>query len=346
MVPENGLPTLEEVAAQFMKEGTADPVTEPDTVTHTKVDPDGEPAKKEPIPSNEDPADLKPSLEDEADRIEKEAQADAEAKKPVKRDPAAARFAALAKRDREVRQRAQEAEQRQAAIEARERAIQERESRLAAAKKHPLDLLKEHGYTYQDATQAVLGGYTPKEPDPTDAKLDERLSPMAAEFAEMKKTLAERDAVLSELQRRAVESAQREVRQSIETAAVESGCEFITKIGDEAYVLVQDVISEHYKKYKRILNYSEACGRVEKYYEDRFEKLASAPKVQSRLAPTTEKNPKAPSSKTPVNPPAKESPKTLTQSLSSGGNRAKIDVDKLNKHEAIEYLTTQLRFID
>ncbi len=341
MVPENGLPTLEEVAAQFTKDFSP----EVDAVVATEENVNPEKIVVADVQTDEEKA---ASLEDEATRIAKEAQTET-VKKPVekepKRDPQAARFAALARRDRELRQRQTEADQRIAAAEARERAAQERETRLASAKKHPLDLLKEHGFTYQDATTAVLGNYTPKEPDAVDTKLDERLSPMAAEFAEMKTKLAERDAVLNELQRRAVESAQREVRQSIETAAVESGCEFIAKIGDEAYVLVQDVISEHYKKYKRILNYSEACGRVEKYYEDRFEKLASAPKVQSRLAPTTEKNPKAPLSKTPVST-AKEPPQTLTQSLSSGSNRAKIDVDKLNKQDALAYLTTQLRFLD
>jgi hypothetical protein len=311
-------------------------------------------AKVEPPPVDQTPEDIVHKAVDEKtiqtsdkqDPIEAAVEADAAKEAPPeepppapKKDPQAARFAALARRDREARQRIQDAENRLKMAEEREKQIQERETRLAAAKKHPIDLLKEHGYSYADATQAMLGNYKPAEPDPVDTKLSEKLNPLSKQVEELKAVQDQVQASLLELQKYRVEIAQRELRQSIEEAAKQGEFKYVEALGDEAYALVQDVITEFYKKHKRILNYDEACGRVDKYYKDRYSKLASVSAVPAPSA--TQKTPPV---KPSANKSAKES-KTLTNSLTQS-NRATVDVDAMSPAEARAYLATKLRFLD
>jgi hypothetical protein len=257
---------------------------------------------------------------------------------PPKKDPQAARFAALARRDREARNREAELARKQEEVDTRVRQIEAREAEVRAAKR-PLDILKAHGYSYSDATQDALGGYTPKEPDAMDVRLQERLSPVDLKLQELNATIAELKTKQEELDSVTKTNAQREVRQNIVKAAEDSGCEYITALGEEAYNLVQEVISEHWRIHKRILNYNEACGRVEAYYDDRVKKLESASKLKSRLVTSdpTKVTPK-PSS---VSTSANGSPKTLTQSLQTG-TRAKPDLDKLSSREAQAYLVANV----
>lgn len=335
------LPTIDELAAQLEK--TANPVPDvpdqQDVVTHKASDEKTvEPAKVDDPPADDDP-DVKAALET---AINDKPAASAPPDPAPKKDPASARFAALARREREARQKQADAENRAKAVEDRERQLLERETRLKAVK-NPLDLLKEHGYSYADATQAILGGYKPAEPDPVDTKLSEKLNPVSEQVAELRKAQAEALAAIEELKAHRVEVARREVRQSIQAAAQEGGFEYINVMGDEAYTLVEDVIGEHYKKYKRILSYTEACDRVERYYDEKAQKLRATKKYNAAASTA------APSTKTPTKPSnapvsAKES-KTLTNSLSASA-RAKIDIDKLGKNDAIAQLAGQLRYLN
>lgn len=321
------LPTIDEILADAEKRANPDNKV----VVKSETTSDDDPAPVDPGDPNPEP-----SVDDEVAALA----AKVDPKPEPKKDVAAARFAALARREREARQLREEADNRVKAAEERERKLAEQDERRRAIK-NPLDLLKEHGYSYADATQAVLGGYKPAEPDPVSTKLDEKLNPVAEQVKQLKQAQDEITQALQEIQKHRVEIAQREVRQAIEQTAKEGSYEFIANVGDEAYTLVQDVISEFYKKHKRILNYNEACDRVEKYYEDRFETLAKASKVQSRLVPATQIQ--APAKPNPASvKPAKES-KTLTQSLSTSA-RAKTDIDKLSKADALAQLAATLRY--
>ncbi len=334
MPPE--LPTLEAILTEFEAKASTPTTTKPavdETVTTTDV-----------APGTTAVAGVTEAVVETVDPVEAAAEVVAPEVVPVKKDPQAARFAALARREKEARQYRQEAEQRVKDIEAREKAIQERETRLTAAKKHPLELLKEHGYSYADATQAVLGNYKTPEVDPIVSKVDEKLNPLTEQMTQLREAQEQINSSLQELQKHRVEIAQREVRQAIESTAKDNGFDFIVAAGDEAYGLVQDVITAFYQKHKRILNYNEACDRVEKYYQERFDKLAAAPKVQSRFVPsaTQSKVTVKPIGSVPVKS-AKES-KTLTQSLNTSA-RAKTDIDSLSRNDALAELATRLRYI-
>lgn len=258
-----------------------------------------------------------------------------------KKDASAARFAALARREREARALKDAQERRAQEIEAKAKELADAEMRLKAARQNPLELLKEAGLTYADVTAAMLGQHKPKEPDPVDLKLDERVKPLSDDLAELKKAKDEITQALQELQAHRVEIAKREVRQAIEATAKDGGFEYINALGTEAYTLVEDVIAQYYKKHKRILNYNEACDKVERYYEERAQKLLATSKVQSRFASAS--TPQKTQTPQRTSPPAKES-KTLTQSLSQG-TRAKPDVDKMSNRDALEFLASTLKYV-
>ncbi len=323
------------------------------------------------------PAEKLPSIEEIATKLEKAAQSDAtnEKKEPTiaeaaspelnapvvgvvdepvakappkvvevappepKKDPAAGKFAALARREREARQREEAAQRRMAEIEERAKAIDEKELRISAAKR-PTEILKAHGISYADVTQDVLGDYNAPEPDPMDVKLSERLTPLAEENKALKADLAKMQEQLASIQSDRVEVAKREVAQAIQQSARDGGCELIEAVGDEAYTLVQEVIRNFWHQHKKVLSYREACDKVEEYYVNAVSKLVETPKMKSRYAPPT---PTAPSKSSPKKEVA-ERPNTLTQSLTQGKSATRPDIDKLPKHEALAVLATQLRF--
>lgn len=265
----------------------------------------------------------------------------AEPAEQPKKDPMASRFAAIARREKEFRAEKQAFERRAQDMEQRMKQIEEREQKIGSAKR-PTEILKAHGFSYQDATQDVLGAYQEPERDPLDVKLEEKLTPIDARMKSLDEKIAQYEKALADIQSERSQAAARELQSSIRDAAKTGGFELIVEVGDAAYGLVQDVMVEYAKKHNKVLNYDEACDIVEKYYESFAEKFASTQKIKSRFAAPQP----APTQKSPVQKSeAKESPKTLTNSLSQA-SRAKPNVDEMSKQDALAYLATQLRFND
>jgi hypothetical protein len=265
---------------------------------------------------------------------------------PEKKDPLAAKFAALSRREKESRERHQDIERRlaeadriRAENEARAAKLEERERALTTAKR-PLDILKAHGISYADVTQDMVGNYQEPETDPIDTKLSERLSPINTENNALKERLAKAEEALAAIQAERVETAKRDVVSAIQRTAEENGCEMIAHVGEEAITLVQHVIRNYWDTHKKVLSYKEACDKVEEYYIDRVSKLADTPKMKSRLAPP----PPVPTKPATKSRDASERPNTLTQSLTQGQRASRPNIDQMPKHEALALLATQLQF--
>lgn len=258
-------------------------------------------------------------------------------KEEPKKDFMAAKFAALSRREKQAREREQELERRQAEVEARLAAAAEREAKVGAAKR-PLDILKAHGFKYEDVTEDYLGVYKEPEKDPADVKLDERLSPVTKEMETLKTQLEEARNLLAEFQQERQQRAMQEVDSAIVSTAKENGHECMLAAGDEAVALVKEVITQFYHKNKKVLSYAEACDRVEAYYTDRASKFAETEKIRSKFASASV----TPAKQKPASE-AKERPNTLTQAHSSG-SRAKPNVDEMPKSDALAFLTSQLRY--
>ena len=267
---------------------------------------------------------------------------------PEKKDPMAAKFAALARREKEARARAEQAERAaqenatlRAQIEERAKQIEEREAAIRAAKR-PSEILKAHGISYADVTQDVLGSYEAPEPDPVDTKLVEKLTPIESENKALREKLTVLESSLAEIQTERAQFHQQQIRAEIARIAKDSGHELILEVGDEAYTLVQLVQQDYRQRYKQDLSFKDACDKVEAYYDSAVTRLANTPKIKSRLAPTSAVPPKQTSPKKEV----AERPTTLTNSLSQGSRAKQVDIDKLPKHEALAVLATQLRYKD
>jgi hypothetical protein len=260
----------------------------------------------------------------------------AEPKKEPVKDANSVRFGALARKEKEARQRLQDADNRLKAADERERALQEREAKLTGTKfKNPIKLLQEHGFSYQDATNAVLGGFEEAADDPIDVKM----RPHVEKFDKFASNTEKLQAELAELKQQLTSQRQQESMQQvvkeINSTLADDKFEYTRSMGEDGVDFVKEVMVEYYKANDRLLDYEEACQIAEDYYENEYlTRLLATKKIQSRL-------PKGAPQATPSKKP--EAKPTLTNDLATGGG-AIVDIDKMTKEEAIAYLSKKLQF--
>jgi hypothetical protein len=321
---EQDLPSIDDVAAKFSGTAAERPVGDGSGTGGTSSDPNA-------VQENGTPA--------SAEVVEAAPEAVKEpVKEAPKKDPQSSRFAALARREKAFRDEQQKVAQRQAEIEARERAIQDREARLQAAKKRPLDLLKEHGFQYNDALQDFMGGYKPAEEDPVDAKL----RPLKDKWDKFEPNLEalkqEIQGLKTELTVKQQQESYNKAMQEIRTVAGDAEkYELINAMGEDAIDLIRDTVVEFFNQHQKMLDYSEAAEIVEKYYEEEYlGRLATTKKLQSRL-------PKAETSKQPAPKEARAVKPTLTQDLQTSA-KATVNIDDMSKQDAIAYLAKKLQY--
>lgn len=332
----DGLPTIEEIAADFdAKHSSTDKPAgqpkEPNDVSLTIEDDNREPPNLGGTMTTEaDPSRIEGG---ESDVPEKPTQ---EPPKDEKKDFLSSRFSALSRREKAARELEAEVSRQRAELDQRMKEIEERQQKVAAAKS-PLDLLKAHGFSYQDVTEHYLGVAKEPEKDPIDAKLEERFAPLSEKLKSLEETNARLQSIIDQHEQERIQSHAQQFRNNIAETAKAENHELILAAGDEAIDLVQNVISQYYQKYKKVLSFSEACATVESYYTDRVSKLSEVEKIRSRFAPP---------SPVPAAKPQKEvkSPNTLTQSLAQG-TRATRSIDELPKQEALDELVKRLRYI-
>lgn len=257
-----------------------------------------------------------------------------------KKDPAAARFAALSRRERDIRQREQEIQARADAADKRAKDAEDLAAKVKGAKR-PVEAMRALGYTMEDITMDALGSYKPKELDPVDAKLLERMSPVELQLAEARAQLEQQKKIIDEIQLDRAEVAKRQVRADIVNTAKDKGHEIIQAIGEDAVTLVQHVISEYYKTNGTILSYETACDNVEKHYADYITSVVDrTTKFKTQIAPGKP----TPPAKSPAGNQAKPAPTTLTQSLSQGTSAKTVDLDKMSKTDALQYLAKTIQY--
>lgn len=324
------LPSVEEIAAQF---------SNPTPVDRSA----GNEALQAALDSKDLRAPVDAQVAETVEEVVEEAAVEpiVEEVKEEKRDPLAGKFAAIARREREIRQREKEFEERSKADETRAAQLKEKEERLQRIKSSPIKNLKELGITWQDLIQDSVGQYEEKPVDPIDKRFSEVESKLS-KIDEVEKELNKRFQVLADREQQA---ALQEVMDNIKSTAQGEKYELIQTLGDEAYGLVKDVMSEYFHEHKKFLDYSEACDIVEKWYEDTYvSKLTNTKKVQARFNTSSTQPAKTAPKPVPVKKEAKE-PTSLTNSLNSA-TQATVDVDKMPRHEAIQYLASKLKFIN
>lgn len=296
------LPSINEVASKFMSAEVTSPVEAPET------------------PPTEAPKPVESAVVE-----------------PVKKDSIAAKFASLARREREARKQREEVENKAKDLETREKAAQERESRLKTVKR-PLEALKELGFSYAQATEDALGGYKEPEIDPVEQKLNERLGPYDERLKKVEEAEARVKDQLAQIEQQKIQHAIREVNDQIKHTVTNGDYELIAAHGEEAIDIVREMMTQYYQTNKKVLTYQEACDRLEKYYVSYADKLAATNKIKSKYGAV------APSKQQSVKTEVKEPSPTLTNAHSSAP-KATPTPENMSDDDLLDHLAKKIRYL-
>lgn len=246
--------------------------------------------------------------------------------KEKKEDPAAARFAALARREKQLRSREKELESRLAELESKmnQAAPKEPEVREPSIeellKRNPLDALKKYGWNFEKLTDLQL---SEGKAIPQEIQLQLLKEEIDNKYNGEIKTLKEK------LEAQERQKQEEKLNQQIEsfksqiTSTIEGGDYPLTK-ANKATEVVYNLIEQHYDETGRILDIKEAADEVEKYLNDEFERLVAATGRYTKVSNQEPKKSPKPSTASP----------TLSNSLSATAAPQKSET-KLSRDEAI-----------
>ena len=209
-----------------------------------------------------------------------------EAREPEKSDDFSRKFAALSRREKEIRAKEVEYDKRIAELEERLGSFGKKpepepelpiEYRL---KKDPLRALEDMGLSYDKLTELALndGKLTPE----MQMRLmrEELEGDYKKKFEELENRLLEKEK--SDEQRR-YDDIQRGFQNEIEDFVESNADRYELIKANEANDIIYDVIEEHYNDTGRILDIEEAAEAVENYLEEEAEKLLSLGKLRSKF---------------------------------------------------------------
>lgn len=265
------------------------------------------------------------------------------------------KFKELSRREKEIRDRQrgvelkekeleERAKQRQTESEDRIKELEERLNKITKGKR-PMDVLTAAGYKYQDATEDVLGGWKPREDDPIDAKLtpyEVKLKALEEENAKMRATVEE---IEKERRQRKNQEEHQQFADAVKRKIGEGSgkYELTEKMGSEGIDLVRETMVEYWQKNGVFPEFEDALEWVEEHYEELNSRLLTAEKVKSKFPKVEVPTEKVPDKQEAVIKPVDDKPKTLTAAMGSGGE-ATVDIDKLDRNEAIRVLARRIKF--
>lgn len=248
---------------------------------------------------------------------------------PAEEKREAARYAALVRKERLVREKQQALA---AEAKAKESALAEREAKLAhmqeqiatyekargGAKLNPLAALEALGLTYEDVTSFVLADNKPTPDLQVKAVRDEIEALKRQQIEAAKRAEEERAASIEAEKTRLLSEQQAAIEQfHAETA------EYVTAHADdyelvnlhEAHGLVVEVIEQHFAQTKRILSAKEAADLVEKHLEEQVEKAISTKRLSEKVKSRFAAPPPAPADEQRVDPAAQR--RTVTNDMTA-----------------------------
>ena len=184
-------------------------------------------------------------------------------------------FAALARKERALRQKEQEM-----ANFAKEREQFEGTStRLAdlqkLAKENPAKLLGELGINYDDLTQQVINEGNPTE----EQKLRLENEKLQARLGKLEEVY---DSQRQEAEKSQINAAKNQLVDNIKNF-VDDGSTFEMVQHHNAYGLVAQVMQEHYNTTKEVLEYGDAAKLVEDHFMAEAERYLGSSKLQARF---------------------------------------------------------------
>lgn len=234
-----------------------------------------------------------------------------EVEKVEKQDRFAAKFAALTRKEKALRQQAKELEEQSKTLSQRLKELEEKDNKFKTReqlkREQPLKYLEEEGLSYEELTQALLNdGKIPE-----DKKQERIIASLQDEIKKLHDKLSEREQrEKEEREQQEKQTAEQKVQSQISAFKSEIS-EFLGGAEEEKYELVKsglfadvtdpveaiyDIIREHYEETKanspdeigEILEISQAADLLEQFLEGEAEKLAKTKKAKAKFIPPKE----------------------------------------------------------
>lgn len=237
-------------------------------------------------------------------------------------DKFAPKFAALSKKEREIKRLQDQMRQREQLLAEKEAKLAAFEEKKKRARENPLDYLAEGELTYDDLTQYYLNGKKPS-PETKVGVLESKLQDLEKKLQDKLKE-EEESKKLSK-----VREFQSEIAKKM-TADVEK-YELLNTFGNAE--TVYNLIDQHYQETGSIMDIEEACDLAESYFEKeaeaQAEKMLKLKKLATKFGSLKE------SPKAEVRPTPTENRPTLTNELSQNlptrSDRPMTDRERLKK---------------
>ena len=253
-------------------------------------------------------------------------------------DQFSSKFAALSRKEKDLRQREKQFEDKisqfeakMAEFEAANAPKQEPEHIPADIRKNPLKALEEAGYSYEDLTNMILneGKMSPE----MQLKLmrEEIESDYKSKYEELNNKLIEKEKAEEEKHyQQTLNNFKAEIQD-----VVNSSEEYDYIQANEAYDLVFDIIDEYYQENKEVLDINDAARQVEQYLEEESMKLVEkSKKLKSKFAQL----------KQSPNPASSQSPTLSNSNAATSKNPEPQRL--LSREESIARLASQIKWED
>lgn len=232
-----------------------------------------------------------------------------EPEKPAEPPPDAARFAALAKKAREVREGEAALKTEKEQLAAQKAEFEAWKSKRDNAKLNPKAWLEEAGLTLEQINTFYLNDEKPTADTQVDIVKAEIEKLKAEQAAEKAKEVEERVALQRKQEEQVIERFKSDTVSYVKDNAEKY--ELIAAYGEEQ--AVADVIMQHHAETNRLMSTEEAADLVEKHLLERAEKALQTAKIKAKVTPPAPAPAEPP--KAEVKPP--EPPKLRAPTLSN-----------------------------
>lgn len=267
--------------------------------------------------------------------------AQAPAEKPAEQtiDQLSPKFAALSRKEKQIRESQKAVSESQKAVQAELARIEQEKSELTKwrteretdssslmdrLKKDPFSVLKDAGLTFEDLTKMQLNDLNPTPEMLIERTRNDLESKYSKQLEDLKKGLEDKEVKAQQDALNArIDSFKSEITEFIDTNKDTYELTALNGAGE----LVYEVIEEFYNKNQKLLSLEDAAQEVEKYLEAEAQKILKAKKFSKPVeSPTEAKKP--------------ETSPTLSNTLSAQvpGKESRFLSDDESKREAAKLL--------
>lgn len=230
-------------------------------------------------------------------------------------DRFASKFAALARKEKEIQAAKRLQDEQMAEFKSQQEQIAKMKAEIEAEKTswkskfktNPLKALEEEGFSFQDLNDIALNNSNPTTEMQLKRFKEEMDDKYSRELTELKRQLQEKEETeaKSNLERQQI-AYKNSLAESIDKDPEKY--EFSNIYKESAVSLAYDVTEQYYNDYNKVLSPTEALDLVEQYYEDEARKVSSAKKLAAKTVET---------SKAPASQGGKKESVTISNSMAA-----------------------------